>query len=76
MSGDSSKLEKKRAKAEVKRAKAEAKAMKSEAKYGAKTDQPAGSPLLRFVREGLFQTIIKVIAGLIVAYLLIRLGLR
>ena len=32
--------------------------------------------LMRFVREGLFQTIIKVIAGLIVGYLLIQFGLK
>jgi hypothetical protein len=32
--------------------------------------------LLRFVKEGLFQTIIKVVAGLVVGYLLIRYGPR
>jgi plasmid stabilization system protein ParE len=31
--------------------------------------------LMRFVREGLFQTIVKIIAGLIVGILLISLGL-
>jgi hypothetical protein len=31
--------------------------------------------LLRFVREGIFQTVIKVVAGLVVGYLLIRFGL-
>ena len=31
--------------------------------------------LMRFVREGVFHTLIKVIAGLIVGYLLIKLGL-
>lgn len=31
--------------------------------------------LMRFVREGLFQTVVKVIAGLVVGYLLLRLGL-
>lgn len=31
---------------------------------------------MRFVREGLFQTIIKIFAGLIVGYLLIQFGLR
>lgn len=31
--------------------------------------------LLRFVREGLFQAFIKMLAGLIVGYLLVRLGL-
>jgi hypothetical protein len=30
---------------------------------------------MRFVREGLFQTVVKVVAGLIVGYLLIRFGL-
>lgn len=32
--------------------------------------------LMRFIREGVFQTLIKVITGLIVGYLLIRLGIR
>ena len=32
--------------------------------------------LLRFVREGLFQTVVKIVAGLVVGYLLIRFGLR
>jgi len=32
--------------------------------------------LMRFVREGVFQTIVKVVAGLIVGYLLIRFGVR
>ncbi len=32
--------------------------------------------LMRFMREGLFQTLIKVLAGLIVGYLLMRLGFR
>jgi hypothetical protein len=32
--------------------------------------------VMRFVREGIFQTVIKVIAGLIVGYLLLRFGLR
>jgi hypothetical protein len=31
---------------------------------------------MRFVREGLFQTIVKVAAGLIVGYLLLRFGMR
>jgi hypothetical protein len=31
--------------------------------------------LLRFVKEGIFQTIVKVVAGLVVGYLLIRFGL-
>jgi len=31
--------------------------------------------MMRFVREGLFQTVVKVIAGLIVGFLLVRFGL-
>jgi hypothetical protein len=30
---------------------------------------------MRFVREGVFQTVVKIIAGLVVGYLLIRFGL-
>jgi hypothetical protein len=30
---------------------------------------------MRFVREGLFQTVVKIVAGLVVGYLLIRFGL-
>ena len=32
--------------------------------------------VMRFVREGVFQTVVKVIAGLIVGYLLLRFGLK
>jgi hypothetical protein len=32
--------------------------------------------LMRFVREGVFQTVVKLVAGLIVGYLLIRFGAR
>ena len=32
--------------------------------------------LMRFVREGVFQTIVKIVAGLVVGYLLLRFGLR
>ena len=32
--------------------------------------------LMRFVREGIFQTVVKVIAGLAAGYLLLRFGLR
>jgi hypothetical protein len=32
--------------------------------------------LMRFVREGIFHTIIKVVAGLIVGYLLLKFGLN
>ena len=32
--------------------------------------------VMRFVREGIFQTIVKIAAGLVVGYLLLRFGLR
>ena len=32
--------------------------------------------IMRFVREGVFQTVVKVIAGLVAGYLLLRFGLR
>ena len=32
--------------------------------------------LMRFVREGVFQTLVKVVAGLVVGYVLLRFGLR
>ena len=31
--------------------------------------------LMRFVREGVLQTIVKIVAGLVVGYLLVRLGM-
>lgn len=31
---------------------------------------------MRFVREGAFQTVVKILAGLVVGYLLLRFGLR
>ncbi len=37
---------------------------------------PFKASLLRFLREGLFHTIVKIIAGLIVGYLLFYIGLR
>ncbi|MFO7890987.1 MAG: hypothetical protein R6V04_11675 [bacterium] len=37
---------------------------------------PLRASLLRFLREGLFHTLIKVIAGLIVGYVLFYIGLR
>jgi len=37
---------------------------------------PLKASLLRFLREGLFHAIVKVIAGLIVGYLLFYIGLR
>lgn len=90
-SKDVAKAEKRRAKTEAKAAKAEAKAAKAEAKRRAKEATPQGNgaeaapatpapgfraSLVRVVREGLFQTVIKVIAGLIVAYLIYRFGFR
>jgi hypothetical protein len=36
---------------------------------------PFRAGLLRFVKEGVFQTIVKVVAGLVVGYLLIRFGI-
>ncbi len=32
--------------------------------------------LMRFVREGIFQTIVRMVAGLVVGYSLLRFGLR
>jgi len=37
---------------------------------------PFRASWLRFLREGLFHTLVKVIAGLIVGYILVRIGLR
>ncbi len=39
-------------------------------------DSPFRASLLRFLREGLFHTVVKIIAGLIVGYLLFYIGLR
>lgn len=39
-------------------------------------NNPFRASLLRFLREGLFHTLVKVIAGLIVGYILVRIGLR
>lgn len=85
------KIEKKRAKAEIKKAKAAAKAAKAaareaearaearamEARAGrVSVEGSAVGGLKRLAREGLFQTVVKIVAGLIVGYLLIRFGLR
>ncbi len=37
---------------------------------------PVRAMLLRFIREGIFQTIVKIVAGLIVGILLIKFGLN
>lgn len=51
--------------------------LSKEVLIAAETDKnPFRAGLMRFVREGLFQTFIKVLAGLIVGYLLIEFGLR
>ena len=41
----------------------------------AEETHPVKAGLMRFVREGLFQTVVKVVAGLIVGYLLLQFGL-
>jgi len=69
------KIEKKRAKAAVKLAKSRANGPRSVTDPA--TDRGAfQNGVVRFLREGLFQTIVKVAAGLIVGYLLLRFGLR
>lgn|GEM_PF-1975570 len=88
---DEEKLKAKEAKARAKALKAQAKAekkrLKAEAKARAKTAQ-APPPIVviplaekkpwwkRFIQEHLVQIIIKVIAGLIVAYLVWRFGFK
>lgn len=76
MSDDMTKARKKEAKAAAKIEKARAKA----AGAGHAAIEEDGSAfrtgLLRFVKEGAFQTIVKIVAGLVVGYLLIRFGLR
>jgi hypothetical protein len=42
----------------------------------AEDQSPVRAGFMRFVREGLFQAFIKVLAGLIVGYLLVEFGLR
>jgi hypothetical protein len=89
MSDDKDKARKKEAKAAAKIEKARAKAEKARAEAAEATSgraAGAGSApaeessfragLLRFVKEGAFQTIVKIVAGLVVGYLLIRFGLR
>ena len=77
MSDDGTKARKKEAKAAVKIEKARAKAAKASAGAGdTEGESSYRAGLLRFVKEGAFQTIVKIIAGLVVGYLLIRFGLR
>lgn len=38
--------------------------------------RPLRAKAMRFIREGLWETLIKIIAGLVVGYLLIRFGLK
>lgn len=77
MSKKEDKLKAKVEKARAKAAKAEAKAKKKQAK-GASGGlvRRENSWLRRFLREGLVQIIIKVIAGLTVAYLVWWFGIR
>ena len=91
MSEDGTKARKKEAKAAAKIEKARAKAAKARA-GAADTEAAEGNTtgtdvapvgegsfkvgLLRFVKEGAFQTIVKIVAGLVVGYLLIKFGLR
>jgi len=84
------KLRAKEAKARAKALKAEAKAKKKLAKAEAKAKMAQGTPppvvvippgekkpwWKRFIQEHLVQIIIKVIAGLIVAYLVWRFGFK
>ena len=74
MTDDARKLAKKRAKSELKLAKKRAKAARKGAQQGTASESRGG--IGRLFRESLVQTIIKVVAGLIVAYLVIRFGLR
>ena len=92
MAKDEEKLKAKEAKARAKALKAQAKAekkrLKAEAKAKAKTSQVATPPIVvippaekkpwwkRFIQEHLVQIIIKVVAGLIVAYLVWRFGFK
>ena len=66
-----------KAKVEKARAKEEAKAKKKQVKMASKgVVRREDSWLRRFLSEGLFQIIIKVIAGLIAAYLVWWFGIR
>lgn len=77
MSKNEEKLKAKVEKARAKAAKAEAKAKKKQAKRTGKgSGHREDSWLRRFLHEGLIQLIIKVIAGLIVAYLVWWFGIR
>lgn len=70
------KAEKKRAKANAKLAKAAAKRETAEDRRSAPGEESSGAPFRRLVGQGVFQLIVKIIAGLVVAYVLIRLGMR
>jgi len=73
----SKKEDKLKAKVEKARAKEEAKAKKNQVKMASKgVVRREDSWLRRFLSEGLFQIIIKVIAGLIAAYLVWWFGIR
>ena len=73
----SKKEDKLKAKVEKARAKEEAKAKKKQVKMASKgVVRREDSWLRRFLSEGLFQIIIKVIAGLIAAYLVWWFGIR
>jgi len=77
MAKEEDKLNVKEEKARAKAAKAEAKAKKKQAKGASGGVVPGEDTWLRrFLREGLVQIIIKVIAGLIVAYLVWWFGIR
>jgi len=86
---DAYKARKKEAKATAKRAKAEGRSAESSSESAAgvrpapsspeapsvRRTAPSG-PLRSLVGQGLFQLVVKIVAGLIVAYVVIRLGLR
>lgn len=79
MSDSETKARKKEAKARVKLAKARAKAARAAAtpaRPGTRERGAFRAGLVRLVREGVFQTVVKIVAGLVVGYLLIRFGLR
>ncbi len=72
--------DKKRRKADLKAGKKEAKAAlkraKAEGERGDAAETPRDGGLRHLLGRGLFQLIVKIAAGLIVAYILIRLGMN
>lgn len=90
MSGDMAKARKKEAKAAAKIEKARARAAGAGGATAERSAPEHSTPehstpdvgssfragLLRFMKEGAFQTIVKIVAGLVVGYLLIKFGLR